>query len=271
MCLWFDFKGAHVKFRPWILNTVVVFFITASTAVQAFSIPQPKGAEEASRVAHIQLKAAQGDFDAQYLLGLMYLSGRYVEQDQDTGMGWITAAAQQGHAKAQQTIADLAFEGSIVSRDLSTAKQWYTALSKQGNKWADFRLGFIYASGGEGVERNCGKAVEQFKLVGDEVSLGNVAWILATCPEAKYRDGDQALALSLSLLEANGKDPTNLDNLAAAYAELGNFDAAITTQQKAIEALTVTSDKSKTGEFMQRLEIYQNSEPYREVVPLIGK
>ena len=259
-----------MNFRPWILNTVVVCCIAASSAVQAFSIPQPKDAQELSRVAHIHLKAAQADADAQYLLGLMYLSGRYVEQDQVVGMEWVTQAAKQGHAKAQQTIADLAFEGRIVSRDLSMAKQWYTALSEQGNKWADFRLGFIYASGGEGVERNCGKAVKQFKSVGDEVSLGNVAWILATCPEAQYRDGDEALALSLALLEANTKDPTNLDNLAAAYAEIGDFDAAILTQKKAIEALAAISDTSKQGEFMQRLEHYKNSEPYREVVPLVG-
>ncbi|MCL1057330.1 hypothetical protein CXF83_19940 [Shewanella sp. Choline-02u-19] len=259
-----------MKFRPWILNTVVVFLIAASPAAQAFSIPQPVGTAEASRVAHIHLKAAHGDSDAQYLLGLMYLSGRFVEQNQTVGMEWVTRAAKQGHAKAQQTVADLAFEGSIVTRDLPTAKQWYTALSKQGNKRADFRLGFIYAAGGEGVERNCGKAVEQFKLVGDEISLSNVAWILATCPEAKYRDGDQALALSLNLLKANKKDPTTLDNLAAAYAEVGDFDAAISTQQKAIEALALTSDQSKTGAFIQRLETYQNFEPFREVVPLIG-
>lgn len=259
-----------MKFRPWILNTVVVLLIATSPAAQAFSIPQPAGTEEASRVAHIHLKAAHGDVDAQYLLGLMYLSGRFVEQNQKMGMDWVTRAAKQGHAKAQQTLADLAFEGSLMTRNLLMAKQWYTALSQQGNKWADFRLGFIYASGGDGIERNCGKAVEQFKLVGDEVSLGNAAWILATCPEDQYRDGDQALQLSLNLLKDNQQDPSTLDNLAAAYAEIGNFDAAISTQQKAIEALALTADKSKTVEFNLRLETYQNFEPFREVVPLIG-
>lgn len=254
--------------RPWILNTVVVFCLAFSQAASAFSIPQPKGAEEASRSAHIQLKAAQGDADAQYLLGLMYLSGRYIEQNRELGAKWVTAAASAGHVKAQQTMADLSFEGSLIERNLSTAEQWYSELSKQGHKWANFRLGFIYAAGGEGVERNCGKAVEQFNAVGDEVSLGNVAWILATCPEAQYRNGDKALELSLTLLESDKQDPTNLDNLAAAYAEIGNFDAAISTQLKAIKALKLSADKSKSAEFKQRLKTYQNSEPYREILPL---
>ncbi|MGM8891974.1 hypothetical protein ACS8FA_14165, partial [Psychrobacter sp. 1Y1] len=85
-----------------------------------------------------------------------------------------------------------------------------------------------------------------------------------------YRNGDKALELSLALLESNEQDPTNLDNLAAAYAEIGDFDAAISTQQKAIKALDLSSDQSKTAEFKQRLKIYQNYEPYREVLPLIG-
>ncbi|ABZ78143.1 Sel1 domain protein repeat-containing protein [Shewanella halifaxensis HAW-EB4] len=259
-----------MRCRPWILNTVVVFFLALSNGASAFSIPQPQGAEEASRLAHIQLKATQGDEDAQYLLGLMYLSGRFVAQDRDLGMQWLTDAAELGHVKAQQTIADLAFEGSLIKRDISTAELWYSKLSQQGNKWANFRLGFIYAAGGQGVERNCGKAVDQFNAVGDMASLGNVAWILATCPEAQYRNGNKALELSLALLESNEQDPTNLDNLAAAYAEIGDFNAAISTQQKAIKALDLSADQSKTAEFKQRLKTYQNYEPYREVLPLIG-
>ncbi|WP_371988175.1 tetratricopeptide repeat protein [Shewanella sp. 10N.261.52.F9] len=257
--------------RPWIFNAVMVFCLALSNSANAFSLPQPKGAEEASRSAHIQLKATQGDADAQYLLGLMYLSGRYIAQDRALGAKWVTAAATSGHVKAQQTMADLSFEGSLIARDLSTAEQWYSELSKQGHKWANFRLGFIYAAGGEGVKRNCGKAVEQFNAVGDEVSLGNIAWILATCPEAQYRNGDKALELSLALLEANKQDPTNLDNLAAAYAEIGDFDAAISTQQKAIKALNLSADHSKTAEFKLRLKNYQNDKPYREVLPLIAE
>ncbi|NRB24486.1 MAG: SEL1-like repeat protein [Shewanella sp.] len=252
------------------LSLTLIFTLVTSTAANAFSIPQPKTAVAASKVAHIQLKATQGKQEAQFLLGLMYLSGRFVSQDHLQGVKWISAAAEQGHAKAQQTLADLSFEGNIIERDLITAERWYLSLSEQGNKWAQFRLGFIYAAGGEGVERNCGKAVDRFNSVGDEVSLGNVAWILATCPEAKYRNGDKALELARSLVASDRQDPTNLDNLAAAYAETGDYNSAVETQQKAIDALKSSKMVNRSDEFEQRLQSYQQNKPFREIVPLMN-
>lgn len=255
-----------MKYRLWVLGAGLSLTLGLSTVVHAFSIPQPAAELAASKFVHIQVKAAQGDADAQFLLGLMYLSGRFVTQEVPSGLHWITLAAEQQHEKAQQTLADLSFEGQLIPRDLVMAERWYQAMSQQGNRWAQFRLGFIYASGGDGVQRNCGKAVEQFSQVGDDTALGNVAWILATCPEAEYRDGNRAVELSLQLLKVNENDPTNLDNLAAAYAEVGDFSAAISTQHKAIEALKMSPEITKTDEFMQRLQTYEQKRAYRETL-----
>ena len=240
-----------------------------SLPVQAFVIPQSVEAQAASKLVHIQIKALKGDPDAQFLLGLMYLSGRYVSQETEQGFMWVERAALQQNIKAQQTLADLAFEGKILPRDLLIAEKWYIAMSEQGNKWAHFRLGFIYSAGGDGVVRNCGKAMEQFIAAGDALSLGNVAWILATCPEAEYRDGSRAVSMSLKLLEQNKNDPTVLDNLAAAYAEMGDFNAAINTQQRAIDALKDNPEIARSDEFLLRLKKYQNKQAYREIIPLM--
>ncbi|MGL4714286.1 MAG: sel1 repeat family protein [Shewanella sp.] len=257
-----------MKYRLWVLGAALSLTIGLSSAAHAFSIPQPAAELVASKFAHIQVRADQGDADAQFLLGLMYLSGRFMAQEVPSGLHWISLAAEQQHLKAQQTLADLSFEGKLIKRNLLVAEQWYLALSKQGNRWAQFRLGFIYASGGDGVQRNCGKAVEQFSQVGDNIALGNVAWILATCPEAKYRNGHKAVELSLTLLKMNEHDPTILDNLAAAYAELGDFGAAISTQQKAIEALKMSAEMAPADAFMLRLQHYQQKRAYRESLPL---
>lgn len=257
-----------MKYKQWLLGLSLSAALGFSFTVQAFSIPQPANEIAASKLVHIQVKAAMGDADAQYLLGLMYLSGRFVEQETTTGVDWMVLAAEQEHEKAQQTLADLSFEGKLIPRDLSVAEHWYQAMSEQGSRWAQFRLGFIYASGGDGIERNCGKAITQFTLVGDDIALGNAAWILATCPEAQYRDGNKALALSLQLLKDNQNDPTHLDNLAAAYAEVGDFGAAISTQQKAIEALKATPELTKNDEFKQRLQSYEQKRAYREALRL---
>lgn len=258
-----------MKYRQWVFGAGLTLSVGLSSAAYAFSIPQPANEIAASKFVHIQVQAEQGDADAQFLLGLMFLSGRYVQQEVPSGLHWITLAAEQQHEKAQQTLADLSFEGQLIKRDLAVAERWYKDMGERGNRWAQFRLGFIYASGGDGVKRNCGKAVEQFSRVGDDIALGNVAWILATCPEAEYRDGNKALQLSLQLLKVNENDPTNLDNLAAAYAEVGNFGAAVSTQQKAIAALKMTAEATKTDEFKQRLHSYEQKRAYRETLRLL--
>jgi tetratricopeptide (TPR) repeat protein len=247
----------------------VVLLSGLSLSVQAFVIPPSIESQAATKLVHIQIKAKQGNADAQFLLGLMNLSGRFVTQDTQQGLNWINLAALQQHIKAQQTLADLAFEGKLFPRDLALAEKWYLQMVEQGDKWAHFRLGFIYSAGGDGVVRNCGKAMEQFSVAGDAVSMGNIAWILATCPEAEYRDGSRAVSMSLKLLEHDQNDPTVLDNLAAAYAELGDFTAAIDTQKKAIDALKDYPEIARSDEFILRLKQYQNNQAYREIIPLM--
>lgn len=257
-----------MKINVWVMAAGLLIGVMVTQSVQAFSVPQTEQASTASKLAHIQLKAAQGESEAQFLLGLMYLSGRFVVQDLPLGVNWVTEAAAQGHLKAAQTLADLAFDGKIIPRDLVLAEHWYQQLAAQDDKWAQFRLGFIYAAGGKGIERNCGKAVDYFLAVGDKISLGNVVWILSTCPEPEYRNGDKAIEIGKGLVAANNQDPTNLDNLAAAYAEIGDYTAAIDTQQRAIEALKQAAEQNRSVEFEARLQHYQQRKPYREVVPL---
>ena len=53
-------------------------------------------------------------------------------------------------------------------------------------------------------------------------------------------------------------------HLAAAYAEMGDFDSAIKWQSKAIELL---SDEKTKEDFRSRLKLYQEKKPYRETNP----
>jgi len=56
----------------------------------------------------------------------------------------------------------------------------------------------------------------------DTISRNNFAWLLATCPDAKLRDGRKAVELATKACELNQwKSPDLIDTLAAAYAEAG--------------------------------------------------
>ena len=235
-----------------------------SSASFGFPTPQPKAEIIASRIVNIQVGAEQNNTQAQYLYGLLLLSGRIIEQDPVNGFMWLTKAAEQGHKKAQKTVADLAFEGTIIPKDLQLARKWYVELN---DSWAHFRLGFIYAAGGDGIKANCGKAVSEFLKADDFLSKSNAVWILSTCPVAQYRDAKKAIKIADQLKLQFPNDFSVFDNLAAAYAEFGEFDKAVTYQQRAI-ALSKLSQGKDIASLIKRLKLYQEGKPYREVISL---
>ncbi len=92
-------------------------------------------------------------------------------------------------------------------------------------------------------------------------SYSNRAEIRATCPNAAFRDGELAIADATKACElSNWSDPAHIATLAAAYAESGDFDAAIRWQTKAIE-LAADDDKQ---DYRTRLARYESGQPYRD-------
>ncbi len=91
-----------------------------------------------------------------------------------------------------------------------------------------------------------------------------LAWILATCTDARYRDGGRAVELAKKACElSEWSDANVIDTLAAAYAEVGDFDAAVKWESKAIELL---GDRKMKEDLRSRLELYRERKPYRETV-----
>jgi tetratricopeptide (TPR) repeat protein len=96
-------------------------------------------------------------------------------------------------------------------------------------------------------------------------AYNNCAWLWATCPVAKHRDGKQAVASATYACELSGwKEADHLGTLAAASAEAGDFDAAVKWQSRANELYADAGNK-KNGE--ERLRLYREKRPYRETPP----
>ena len=66
--------------------------------------------------------------------------------------------------------------------------------------------------------------------------LNNYAWVLATAPEDKLRDGHRAIALATDACrQTDYKQDYILSTLAAAYAETGDFESARKWAAQAVE------------------------------------
>ncbi len=90
-----------------------------------------------------------------------------------------------------------------------------------------------------------------------------IAWALAACPDASYRNGAKAVDMAKKAVEINS-EPNFLDTLAAAYAEANNFEDAITTQKRAI-ALSYAEGKTEAlAEYTEHLKSYEAHKPWRE-------
>ena len=94
----------------------------------------------------------------------------------------------------------------------------------------------------------------------DPMAHGNRATLLATCPDAEYRNGKEALAAATRACEmTEWSYPMLLDPLAAAYAETGDFESAAAWQEKTIG---LVPDGVKKDEYRTRLALYRAGRPY---------
>jgi tetratricopeptide (TPR) repeat protein len=97
-----------------------------------------------------------------------------------------------------------------------------------------------------------------------ESAYNNRAWVRATCPDVKIRDGKKALEDAKKCCELTGfKSPEALDTLAAAHAEAGDFDEAVKSVKKALD-LPYHLPQAQADRYRARLKLYEQRKPYRD-------
>ncbi|MEE9492857.1 MAG: tetratricopeptide repeat protein [Gammaproteobacteria bacterium] len=138
--------------------------------------------------------AQQGNADAEYETGIMYLKGQGTIADRVEGLEWLQRAADQGHSKATRKLAREQKNSQKFSRLVKKAEQgnanaqydvgmmldtgrgtnidhqvafnWLSMAAEQGHKKSLTQMG-IRLYKGEGVSRDAQRAVEQFSKVAD--------------------------------------------------------------------------------------------------------
>ena len=108
-----------------------------------------------------ELASKAWNLDSLTALGVMYIGGIGVEQDNTKGFDYIKNAADQSDPKAQYTLGALYYLGAGVTKDLNKAFYWLNLASKQGYLDAKYNLGVMYEFG-EGVTQSFDKAYENF-------------------------------------------------------------------------------------------------------------
>jgi Flp pilus assembly protein TadD len=99
-------------------------------------------------------------------------------------------------------------------------------------------------------------------------ALNNLAWALATGPQATLRDGVSAVALAQKAVRlSGGENPRMLRTLAAADAEAGRFAEAAETARQALQLASGQKNDALAATLQKELELYQMNTPMREVKP----
>lgn len=93
----------------------------------------------------------------------------------------------------------------------------------------------------------------------------NKAWMLATCPEEAHRNGKLALETARKVCELReNKVASDIKALAAAHAELGEFEAAVENQKKVVE---MTKDEAQQSTETEILRLYEARQAFRTLPP----
>jgi protein O-mannosyl-transferase len=98
--------------------------------------------------------------------------------------------------------------------------------------------------------------------------LNNLAWILATHWDASLRNGAEAVRLAEQAVELTGRQhPSLLGTLAAAYAEAGRFEEAVTSAEEAIRLADKHEQTQLAIKNRELLAYYRQRRPWHEPLP----
>lgn len=208
--------------------------VDAARSAYGLMLYGPKEQRDPRAAIHFLTKAAKSnDADAAYMLGREHLHGRNVQDDPAIAAQWLRRSADGGNVLASLWLSELHFKGLGVTRDPTRAEELLDdALARAS----------IY-------EKNA------------------FAWELSVGMDERLRDGTLAVrVLEPAMAAVSDKFAAHVDTLAAAYAEVRQFDRAVETQLSAIDrARSERRPQTMIAGMASRLDLYKRGEPYREV------
>lgn len=239
--------------------------------------------------------AEQNNTEAMFCLSEIYRNGFDIEKDEKQGIMWLQKAANQGHVLAQCDLGIAYRDGSsALAKNEIKSFEWLEkaacggsdlakfALMVSVNAWqqlpinektvdpADFKTQYVL---GKKYWKGAQCPVDKKKAIlwytksaqqGCYQAMNELAWLYATSPEKEIRNGTKALEYARKAMKKGRMLPETIDTFAAAYAANGQFDEAITAENRAIALFNVQDRDGEAKAAERRLIIYQHKRPYLE-------
>jgi protein O-mannosyl-transferase len=96
----------------------------------------------------------------------------------------------------------------------------------------------------------------------------NMAWVLATWPEARVRDGTKAVELAERADSLTRSQNVRVSvTLAASYAEVGRFPDAVKTAERALQLAIASGNQARVNSIRAQIELYQTGTLFRDGPP----
>lgn len=216
--------------------------------------------------------ASLDNVDALRYLGWLHTEGELLEEDHRLAEQYYQRAAQKNDsAKFDYAVFLMRPDTSQGAKERGF--QWLQDTANGENAIAMLLVGDLYAKGVH-VGRSFRRAQSWFKSAvkaapDDAYLVNEVAWRLAVTHLPKLRDERYALRIMKRIMERNEaarRTPAYLDTWAAAYAANGDFERAISVQEKAVEQ-AISEEDTDLPILLEHLEAFRAGKEISEEVP----
>lgn len=125
-------------------------------------------------------------------------------------------------------------------------------------------LGSIAVANGDPANQAEGlRLLRESAATGNARGLNAYAWVLATHPQANVRNGAEAVTWAKRAVGAN-PSPGVRDTLAAAYAEVGDWDHALEQQRRAVREAHANKSYGNATSLEEHLASFERHQPIRD-------
>lgn len=200
------------------------------------------GKKEYKKAYHILMRSAnEGNPQAQFLIGKMYMLGLGVSVDYTEAMSWYKKSANAGYAFAYNNIGAMYMQGWGIPRDASEAMKWYLKAAEKGVAVAQTNIGSLYRTG-DGIEKDCSEAIKWYTKA---ANLGHTPALIILgiiYEEGDCVDKNSEIAFNYYQKAAELGDAIGMTNLGICYRTGSGTKKDF---QKALEYLSKAADMSE--------------------------